>query len=357
MGRGTTVVEALDAARTEVDDSFSDSPDVKAAVEAMIGASYGSLGRFREGEELLRSALEAQRRLHGEQSLEVAETLRALADQLVEQGKLQEADELLKRVVQIREARVGADHVLVGEALNSLGNLDFARGDAAAGTRDLRRAVAIFEGQYASLDGKRKRRLAVAVGNLAAALEASDQEEAIRTYRRALELWATLGLKKSPGYAGAVSNYGLLLRDRGDLAAAEPLLREALALDRELMGERHVNVGMSLATLAGLVRDRGEPAAARALFVEGLAILEAGLGADHWRVARAREGLGVCWLREGRMAEAERELLAGHAGLSKALGADDERTRRAADHLAELYATWKRPAEAARYRTVRAPSG
>jgi serine/threonine-protein kinase len=345
IGRHATVIEALDAARGRLDGAFPGSPDIQAAVRVAMGDTYSALGRYEEAEPLLRSALDAQRRELGEQSVDVAETRRALGELLMQKGQVEEAESHLRQALALRESLSGPEHATVAHVLNALGMLHWTRGDSPAAEREFRRALALIEAR-----GPPDRELAVMLGNLAAASEATDPDEAARLYRRVLDLWTSLGQRKSAGYAGAVANFGLLLRDRGDRAGAEPLLREALALDRELMGERHPNVAASLINLAGLLRDRGQPAAARPLFVEAVAILDAAVGGEHWMVGRAREGLGVCFLREGRLAEAERELLPAHDILSKGLGAADDRTRRAAGHLAELYEAWDRPAEAQRFR-------
>jgi serine/threonine-protein kinase len=343
LGRSATVLEALEAARARVVGAFEGSPDIQAAVRVAIGETYGALGRYEEAEPLLRSALEAQRRELGEESVEVADTLRVLGELLMQRGQLEEAETHLRRALALRESLLGPEHVSVAHALDALGTLHWTRGDVQSATREFRRAIAIVERQ----PGPKDHDLATMLGNLAAAVEDADPREAARLYRRALDMWAAMGQTKGPGYAGAVSNLGMLLRDQGDHAGAEPLLREALALDRELMGERHPNVAASLVNLAGLLRARGDTAAARPLFVEAIGILEAAVGREHWSVGRAREGLGLCFRREGRLADAERELRAAVDILTKSVGAEDERTKRAAGNLAELRAAGKQPAAAA----------
>ena len=61
-----------------------------------------------------------------------------------------------------------------------------------------------------------------------------------------------------------IENLGGLLQDKGDLAAAEPLLREALEVRRETLGDRHLSTLLSVRNLgllskALLLQKMGDP--------------------------------------------------------------------------------------------------
>ena len=57
-GRDSSVREALQGAADKVEASFKDQPLVAAAVRRTLGLTYSGLGRWKESEPLLRSALE-----------------------------------------------------------------------------------------------------------------------------------------------------------------------------------------------------------------------------------------------------------------------------------------------------------
>jgi len=344
-GRAVTVVETLDAARAQMDEKFQGSPDIQAAIRATIGEAYAGLGRYDDGEVLLRSALQVQRRELGDGSVEVADTETALGRLLQEKGRLDEAERLLVHARGIREAVPNQDPELLATTLNELAIVYLTRGDHQTAVRVQRRGIDVLESQ----PGASKKSLAAMLGNLAAMVEKGDPEEAKHLYRRAMDLSVAIGKRKSAGYSGAASNLGLLLKDEGDYAHAEPLLREAVAIDRELAGNRHPDVAVGLNNLACLLRDQGRYHEAEPLFVEAIGSLEEALGSEHWAVGRVRGAHGMCLLREGRFRDAERELLASHAILLKTLGPGDERTRLAVANLATLYDTWKRPSQAARF--------
>ncbi len=347
LGREATVLEALESARAELANGSLDSPDIAAGVRATMAESYAALGRLADAEALAREALSIQERELGEDSLEVAETLRILGDVMRERGNLDEASRLLQRSLGLREAQLGTDHVDVGRVLHELAAVHWTRGDAAAALSCGRRAVQILEARL----GEANQEVAVGLGNLATYLEAAGQAaEAKDVYRRTLRLWRTLRREKSPGYAGAASNLGMMLRDEGALDEAEPLLREAVAIDREVLGERHANVGASLTAVAGLVHTRGRHTEARELYAEATSILEEVYGPAHWTVGRARERWGRCLLEDGRLAEAERLLLPAYQILSTTVGPQDDRTQDARTGLVSLYESWHRPADAERFR-------
>ena len=55
--------------------------------------------------------------------------------------------------------------------------------------------------------------------------------------------------------SSSISNLGLLLMAKGDLAAAEPLLREALEGRREVLGARHPKTLAAIKNLGALGRE------------------------------------------------------------------------------------------------------
>ena len=65
---------------------------------------------------------------------------------------------------------------------------------------------------------------------------------------------------------------GSLLEDKGDLAAAEPLYREAMEGLRETLGIRHPGTLSSINNLAGLLHTKSGRTAAEPLFREALEV-------------------------------------------------------------------------------------
>ena len=69
-----------------------------------------------------------------------------------------------------------------------------------------------------------------------------------------------------------------MLESQGDYAAARPLYEQALAIRKEVLGERHPDYATSLNNLAVLLQSQGDYAAARPLYEQALAIRKEVLG-------------------------------------------------------------------------------
>ena len=67
-----------------------------------------------------------------------------------------------------------------------------------------------------------------------------------------------------------MSSLSELLKDKGDLAAAEPLCRETLEARRETLGNLHPSTLTSICRLSELLRVKGDLAAAEPLCREAL---------------------------------------------------------------------------------------
>ncbi len=150
---------------------------------------------------------------------------------------------------------------------------------------------------------------AEAAGNLAQLLDdRGDLAAAEPLYREALTIDQRLFPGDDPRVATDLNNLAQMLADKGDLAAAEPLAREALAMRRRLYPGDHEDVAESLnnlATLLGGPRGLGDLAAAEALFREALAMSRRLYPGDHPRVAGGINNLSVVLKNRGDLAGAE----------------------------------------------------
>ena len=120
-------------------------------------------------------------------------------------------------------------------------------------------------------------------------------DEAEPLYREALAMdRETLG-SRHPNTLIAISNLGQLLQIKGDLAAAEPLCREALEQRRETLGDRHPDTHNSMSDLGQLLLDKGSLVGAEPLLRELLklrAALGDGGGYDDEQTAAEAPGEG-----------------------------------------------------------------
>ena len=83
------------------------------------------------------------------------------------------------------------------------------------------------------------------------------------------------------------------MKEKGDLGAAEPLLREDLKLSRETLGDRHPVTLTSMDNLGMLLQAKGDLAAAEPLLREALGGRREVLGARHPKTLAAIKNLGA----------------------------------------------------------------
>jgi Tfp pilus assembly protein PilF len=78
-----------------------------------------------------------------------------------------------------------------------------------------------------------------------------------------------------------VNNLGLMLRDKGDLAAARVLLERALSIREATLPPGDPDLARALNNLGVVVHEQGDVPAAASLYKRALAIAEPALGARH----------------------------------------------------------------------------
>jgi eukaryotic-like serine/threonine-protein kinase len=217
----------------------------------------------------LTEALAMRRRLLGDASLEVAETMVSLGRVSIVAGEWDTAEQLLRDALALRRGLLQEDDVEIAINLNELGDLLAYRGDAAL---------------------------------------------AEPVYRDALALFRKFLGNEHPLVGMAANHLGIICRKLGALDEAEPLLREGLEIRRRFAAD-DPQLGYSARNLALLLSDRAEYAAAEPLFREAIAVFDRH-GYNSADDCVARVGLGSALLHLGRYAEAGRVLRDADARLA-----------------------------------------
>ncbi len=215
------------------------------------------------------------------------------------------AEAILRRALAAAQASFGPDHFAVGNIENDLANV----------YQDMERpadAETLFRSSLAKYDayfGPDHANTAIVRGNLAKAVyRQSRYAEAIELYAPGVEV-----LRRELPETGititALTDYGVVFLDSGDLGNAELVLGEALDMARRT------------------------------------------LSAQDDRILAAQNALGTTVAMLGRYAEAEALLLASFEATADRLPADDFRAM-AITRLGQLYSRWGKPAEAARFQAL-----
>jgi tetratricopeptide (TPR) repeat protein len=142
---------------------------------------------------------------------------------------------------------------------------------------------------------------------------------------------------RHPDTATSLNNLAGLYESMGRYEAAEPLYDEALAIRKAELGDRHPDTATSLNDLAELYRAMGRYEAAEPLYLEALAIRKAELGDRHPDTATSLNNLALLYKSMGRY-EAAEPLYLEALEISKAqLGDRHPSTAISLNNLALLY--------------------
>lgn len=390
VGTDLTARQLLEQGEQRLERELSGQPSRLARLLNVISGSYLDLGIRHEAERVALRALTLQRKATGDDSLEVADSLAALAAAMAGQNSA-EAEALLRDALAVRrrhladadptvattkvllaERLLSRDAVAEAEALNreALAALRTGGGgDSPAVLRALDVAARILRRQ-GNLAGavdlssevvERRRRLygnddpglAHALNNLAFAQRSlGDLVNAEANYRAALDVIERIWGEVHPNRLQVMLNLASVLDSAGRHTEVEELLRQVVLLRRALVPAGDRKVGTDL--LVGIGRfliQRGRWAEALQPTQEGLAIYESSLGSDHPWTATARGQLAACLFALGRRAEATEQAAASLAVL-ESLEDLPPVLRNHVERGEEYFEAAGRPELAARYRAV-----
>jgi tetratricopeptide (TPR) repeat protein len=157
----------------------------------------------------------------------------------------------------------------------------------------------------------------------------------------AIQLLVDYGIKSETS-ALLFSRTGYYFHQKGLYSEAEPLSHQALALYRELLGERHPQVATSLNNLAELYRVQGRYAEAEPLYIQALELRRELLSERHPDVAGSLFNLGALRYNQGRYPEALDLFLEAETIFLTTLGADHPHTQALQGWLERRYRIKKR---------------
>ncbi len=313
-GETLTARQLLDRGRERLPVDTTD-PAVRVDFLSVLGRTYQRLGDYRTAGDLLDQALGvdvASAAAQVELAIERAETHRLA-------GEFDAAIAMFQEVLETSDTLSERDHA---RALGGLGRTLAQAGKPAE-------AVAPLEDSLA-----RTRRLSdIEPGVLADRLNDTGSalfrlgrfEPAIARLSEALAIRRRLDgdaglVNASPRTATLINNLGLMHYLRGAPEAAEPLLREALAMRRAILADDHPDLAQTLTNLGLMLKDYGSAEAAVGFLEEALAVRRAGLEPEHYRIGQAMLNLATGYRKAGRLSRAEDLLVEASRRLESALG-------------------------------------
>jgi serine/threonine protein kinase/tetratricopeptide (TPR) repeat protein len=186
-----------------------------------------------------------------------------------------------------------------------------------------------------------------------------DWGQAERLYRRALAI-QVLPEALSTQVATTLHTMAVTLREQGDVAEAEKVHREALAILRKQLGDNHVTTAWEIHDLAFLLgRIPGRQAEAEVLYREALRVRRQVLGDGDARTADTAFRLAQVLGAQEKFEEAEVLLQKTHAALVANRGTVSAREYEAVliPWVVEMYQGWNKPERAAEWEQRLPPMG
>jgi CHAT domain-containing protein/tetratricopeptide (TPR) repeat protein len=272
---------------------------------------YLWMGEYAKAEPLYRQAMEIIRSALGEEHPRYPTSLDNLAILYDRMGRYARAEPLYRQALAIRRKTVGEEHPDYAVSLNGLAALYHSLGEYARAESlylqaiEICRKVASEDHPRASLASGRNR-LATSLHNLAALYRSMGQHaRAEPLLRQAVKIYGESLGEEHPRFATSLDSLAALYRSMGEDARAEPLIRQAMEIRRKTLGEEHPRFAVSLGNLAALFLSRGEHARAEPLFRQALEIRRKALGEEHPHVAASLGRLAAFYGSWGEYGKAE----------------------------------------------------
>lgn len=304
MSRGADVTarRILDEGAVRIERDLANQPQTMVRMLNVMAESYRGLGLWAESARLAERALAIAREATDERSLEVADSMDALA-QAHANERPAEASRLFREVLAIRQQHRGDEDPSVAAAksslawaLMSLGELDEAETLVGEALRVLRAEV-----------GENARATLIVKERLASILRRrGDSAGAVRLYAEVLDGRRTSLGADHPDLGAAYNNLALAQRFAGDLAGAEGNYRRSLGLSRRVLGESHPDTLQVMGNLAGVLELSGRSDEALAFLRRRADLRRAARGASDRRLGSdLAMGVGRFLMLKGRYSEAE----------------------------------------------------
>jgi non-specific serine/threonine protein kinase/serine/threonine-protein kinase len=275
-------------------------------VESNLATVEGDAGKPEVARTRYQRVLAQQRRLFGNDSDDALASMDGLASVDIDTAHFDEARPLLEELLAQRRARYGDEHSKTLAAINGLA------------------IVALEQKRYADAEK----------------LLAPRQEVVERVFG-----------KEHPLTMRLLSNLGGAIRQQGRNEEARPYYERVLALALKRQGPNNPSTVVAESNLSLLLRDAGDLAAAETHARTAATNADAAFGDNAMRAIMYRE-FATILVQEHRYAEAEKELDRAWAVFSNAegFGPQHPRSQDVVDTYVDLYRAWLKPEREAEWR-------
>jgi serine/threonine protein kinase/tetratricopeptide (TPR) repeat protein len=276
-------------------------PAVQAELYETLGGIYQKLGKLEQADSLMESALAKREALYGPDSTETAKGLLALGSLRDAEARYGDAERLIRQALDRDRRQLPANDPAVAKAMLALGGVLEDRGAYDQSIAILEQTVQLY-----SAPGAEPVELADSLYELANAhFYAGHYQKSEEINERALAMYKQIYGERHPRVAEILINLGAIQLDTGHYAAAEQYDRQALDIVQAWYGKDNPETATDLTILARSLVYQKRYAEASDLLQQSLVIKERTFGKVHPSVASTLNELGSVALQEGKYDAAE----------------------------------------------------
>lgn len=306
-GREVTAREVLDRGVERIETELVDQPQVRAALQTVMGRVYRNLGEFQAASPLMDSAVALRLADPSTEPLALFESRHERAELAYALGRYDEAEAIHRQNIALLDSTIdarGPSEELDANLAISLGSLGSALSALGKSDEALELARRVFEVDRRLYEPPHET-LALDMIVLADELRGrGEYDEAVQLGREALSQMRQVhgNLHVDVGYA--LNHLASTLNRAGRAQEALDYALEGLEVRRQVFPGAHPEIASSLGNLANIYGSLEDFEAAEAVRRESLAILTEGFGRDHPYVAGTTHSLGDLLFRAGKTDEA-----------------------------------------------------
>jgi len=317
-GPDMRVLELLDVASGEVEERFTEYPELRASIQSTIGETYTRLGSYEIAEQQLLDAIVAMESLDEIPTYTLASTLVVLAQVQTATTRLDEAEATLEKAQVLVESHpTSAESTVAMELISQLnhqrGALSYERGDFEGSLALYDRAITMLAENNEPWRMRVRSQVLTGMGVSLKRLERF--EESLDAYNRALVLLAEVRGENHPDTLACLSNRAEVLSNLGRNDEAKSQLFDLLQRRQIVFGPTHERVGITLNNLADLLRAEGEYEEASSHFDRAIEVFRKNPGDPSLRLAITMHNAGVLFLEQENL-ERARSMLGDAAAMT-----------------------------------------
>ncbi|MFT6682320.1 serine/threonine-protein kinase [Haliea sp.] len=283
-GRDITAVELLERGIAQAQ-AIQDDPPLQVAMLHVLGQVSFALGRYQQANELQLEALSLLQRISDRSETLWADVLADLGEANFNLGNLSVAEEYYRSALAtLPETGL----VRRGRILTNLGIVHIVTSRYAEARALLHEALALLEEN--AVETAAHATTLNALGTLLS--REAQHSEAIDMLREAVTIRVDLLGDFHPATSVVRSNLGIALLEAGEPAAAELELQRALEVDQKVLGPTHPSLGVLLNQMASVRRALGDQEGAITYLARSLEILRQHHDEYTPAMAAALSGLG-----------------------------------------------------------------